>query len=46
MSDKVWAIFELVVAVALLLSLALLLIPADKAKRIARFIKKFFLGGN
>ncbi|HXA78711.1 MAG TPA: hypothetical protein VNV41_16370 [Candidatus Acidoferrales bacterium] len=44
-SDLVWAIVEVIVGLALLLSLALLLIPADRAQRIVRFIKRLLFGG-
>jgi hypothetical protein len=45
MSDKVWAIAEFVVGVALLLSLVRLLLRRDEVQRITRFITNIFLGG-
>jgi hypothetical protein len=44
MSDKAWAIVELAIGVALLLSLLLLLLPPRTAQRITRFIKRFLFG--
>lgn len=43
--DRVFAIFEFILAVALLLSLSLFLMPAKRAQRIVRFIAKLFFGG-
>lgn len=44
-ADKLGAVFELVLAVALLLSLGLLFLPPDKAQRVVRLIKKLLFGG-
>jgi hypothetical protein len=44
MSDKVWAIVEFTVGVALLLSLLRLLLPVRTAQRITRFIKRLLFG--
>jgi len=46
MSERAWAVAELVIAGALFLSLLRLVIPADKANPIARFLKQLFFGGN
>jgi len=45
MNDIVWAIFEVILAVALLFALLLLLLPAERAQRIARFLKRLLFGG-
>jgi hypothetical protein len=45
MSDKVWATLELIVGVALLLSLARMFVPADTARRITRYITRILFGG-
>jgi hypothetical protein len=42
--DLVQAILEMVVGGFLLLSLSLLLIPAKRARRIVRFIKRLLFG--
>ena len=44
MNDMVWAIFEVILPVALLFALLLLLLPAERAQRIVRFLKRFLFG--
>jgi hypothetical protein len=43
-SERVWALAELIIGFALLLSLIRLAIPVDTAQRILRFIKRFLFG--
>ena len=44
--DRLFALIDLVLAVALLVALVLILFAPATAHRVARFIKKVFFGGD